>query len=186
MSMPVRCPTMMNSQPMSEASQFPNNDDDPFSVDSSHFSGFSFAANSHLTSSTSGKSSILNGNALGPHWRRRSVAAKYAVGQTNGIRLGEQEMDAVSSGTVSVMMEESVVRQLNQRKLIDVLNPESRSVGSANRGHYAYCRYDAGLFACFEQFLKKNGDLAAVEASCSEPWLDSSSDERVRRAVRPD
>lgn len=148
MSMPERCPTVTTSQSMSEASQFPN--DDPFSVDSSHFSGFSSAANSHLTSSTSGKSSILNGNALGPHWRRRNVAAKYAVEQTNGVRLGKQELDAVSSGTGSAMMEESVVRQINQRKLIDVLNPESRSVGSASRRHDAYCRYDAGLLACFE------------------------------------
>ena len=110
MSMPVQCSTVMTSQSISEASQFPNNDDDPFSVDSSRFSGLSSAANSHLTSSTSGEPSILSDNALGPHWRRRSVTAKYAVGQTNGIRLREQELNAVSSGTVSVMMEESVVR----------------------------------------------------------------------------
>ncbi|PAV76024.1 hypothetical protein WR25_02841 [Diploscapter pachys] len=109
MSMPERCPTVTTSQSMSEASQFPN--DDPFSVDSSHFSGFSSAVNSHLASSTSGKSSILNGNALGPHWRRRNVAAKYAVEQTNGVRLGEQELDAVSSGTGSAMMEESVSQE---------------------------------------------------------------------------
>ncbi|PAV86387.1 hypothetical protein WR25_15382 [Diploscapter pachys] len=108
-SMPVRCPAVTTIQSMSGASQFPN--DDPFSVDSSHFPGFSSTANSHLTSSTSGKSSILNGNALGPHWRRRNVAAKYAVEQTNGVRLGEQELDAVSSGIGSAMMKESVSQE---------------------------------------------------------------------------